>query len=109
MKRLMVPRRAKARARTPAAHRRRETQCTGTIRGDEIEAEGARLFIDEVIDVALTIERDLFGPVAPHRRVTHQLAQRSQFFRPRVPVFDELETVGAHRIFGADGCGWRVV
>ncbi len=79
------------------------------MRGDKIVAVGAGLLVDEIIDVALAIDRDLFGLVARDRRKTHQLEQRVQLFGPRMRIFDELETVGAHRVVGADGGGRRVV
>ena len=77
--------------------------------GDEIEAVGARLFVDEIVDVALAIDRDLLGLVAGDRRKAHQLEQRVQFRGIGMGVFDELETIGAHRIVGADSGGRRVV
>ena len=79
------------------------------MRGDEAEAVGARLLVDEIVDVALAIDGDLFGPVAGDRHIAHQLEQRVQFLGLRVGVFDELETVGAHRVVGVDGGGRRVV
>ena len=79
------------------------------MRGDEAMAVGARLFVDEIIDIALAIDRDLLGLVAGDRRIAHQLEQRVQLFGLRVGVFDELKTVGAHRVVGADGGGRRVV
>ncbi len=77
-------------------HRRR----TRPVRGDEIEAMGAGRFVDEIIDVALAIDRDLLGLVARDLRITHQPEQRVQLFGLRMRVFDKLEAVGAHRIVG---------
>ena len=79
------------------------------MRGDEIEAVSAGLLVDEIIDVALAIDRDLLGLVAGDRHIAHQLEQRVQFFGTRVCIFDEFETIGAHRIVGADDGGRRVV
>ncbi len=79
------------------------------MRGDEAEAVGAGFFVDEIIDVALAIDRDLLGPVARHRHIAHQLEQRVQRFRVGVRVFDELKAIGAHRIVGADSRRRRVV
>ena len=90
-------------------HAERHRRRARPMRGDEIEAVGAGRFVDEIIDIALAIDRDLLGLVAGDRRIAHQLEQRVQLFRLRVGVFDELETVGAHRIVGADGRGRRVV
>ena len=50
-----------------------------------------------------------YAPVARDRLITHQLEQRMQFFGPGMGVFDELKSVGTHRIVGADGGGRRVV
>src|SRR5262249_51399879 len=38
---------------------------------DEVEAVGAQLFVDEVVDVALPIDRDLPRLVARNRRKAH--------------------------------------
>ncbi len=70
---------------------------------------GAGFLVDDVIDVALPIDRDLFGPVARDGHIAHQLEQRVQLFRLRMRIFDELEAIGAHRIIGADGGGRRIV
>jgi hypothetical protein len=79
------------------------------VRGDEGKAVGAGLLVDQIIDVALAIDRDLPGAVARDRQIAHQLEQRVQLFRSGMRVFDELEAVGAHRIVGADSRGRRVV
>jgi hypothetical protein len=86
-------------------HRRR----AGSVRGDEAGAVAARLLIDQIIDVALAIDRDLLGLVAGDRRIAHQPEKRMQLFGLGMRVLDELEAVGAHRIVGADGGGRRVV
>ena len=70
------------------------------MRGDEVEAVGARLLVDEIIDIALAIDGDFLGSMVGDRHIAHQLEQRVQFFGLRVGVFDELETVGAHRVVG---------
>ena len=77
--------------------------------GDEIKAVAAGLLVDEIVDVALAIDRDLFGLVAGDRRIAHQLEQRVQFLRLGMRIFDELKAVGAHRVVGGDGGGRRVV
>ena len=89
----------------PKRHRRRARP----VRGDKGKTVGAGLFVDEIIDVALAIDRDLPGLVARDRRITHQPEQRVQLFGLGMGVFDELEAVGAHRIVGADDRGRRVV
>ena len=90
-------------------HAKRHRRRARPVRGDKVETVGAGLLVDEIVDVALAIDRDLLGLVARDRHVAHQLEQRVQFFRLRMRVFDELEAIGAHRIVGADGGGRRVV
>ena len=90
-------------------HPKRHRRCAGPVRRDEAMAVGAGGLVDEVIDVALAIDRDLLALVAGDRHVAHQLEQRVQLCRLRVRILDELETVRAHWIIGADGGGWRVV
>ena len=75
----------------------------------ETETVGAGLFVDEIIDVALAVDRDVFCPVAGDRRIAHQFEQRMQFRGIRMRIFDELEAIGAHRIVGTDGGCRRVV
>ena len=89
----------------PERHRRRAR----AVGGDKVKTMGAGFFVDEVVDVALAVDRDLPGAVTRDRGIAHQLEQRVQ--RPRVGmrVFDELETIGTHRIVGADDRGRRVV
>src|SRR3954462_4938446 len=73
-------------------HAKRHRRRAGPMRRDEAVAVGAGLFVDEIIDIALTIDRDLLALVAGDRHVAHQLEQRVQLFRLRVRVFDEFET-----------------
>ena len=79
-------------------HRRR----TGAVGGDELIAVSAGLLVDEIVDVALAIDRDLLGLVPRDGRIAHQLEQSVQLLRIGVGVFDELESVGAHRVVGSD-------
>ena len=76
---------------------------------DEIDTVAAGFLVDEVVDIALAIERDLLAPVPRHRRIAHQSEQRVQRLPIGMRIFDELEPVGAHRIVGADGGGRCVV
>ncbi|MGY4381508.1 hypothetical protein ACVWZ3_009147 [Bradyrhizobium sp. i1.3.6] len=84
-------------------HAKRHRRRAGAVRGDEVEAVGAGLLVDEIVDVALAVDRDLLALVAGDGRITHQLEQRVQLFRIGMRIFDELEPVGAHRIVGGDG------
>ena len=77
--------------------------------GNKGKTVGAGLLVDEVVDVALAVDRDHLGLVAGNRHIAHQLEQRVQLFRPRMRVFDEFKAIGAHRIVGANRCGRRVV
>ena len=74
------------------------------MRGDKIVAMGAGLLVNEIVHVALAIDRDRLGLVAGDRREPHQAEQRVQLFRLGMGVFDELEAVGTHRVvFGNNG------
>ena len=90
-------------------HAKRHRRRARPMRGDEAMAVGAGFFVDEIIDVALAIDRDLLALVAGDRRIAHQLEQGVQFFRLRVGILDELKAVRAHRIIGADDGGRCVV
>jgi hypothetical protein len=79
------------------------------MRGNEIATVSTGLFIDEIVDVALAIDGDVLGLVAGDRRIAHELEQRVQFLRSRMRVFDKLETIGAHRIVGANRGGRCIV
>ncbi len=76
---------------------------------DKVKTMGAGFLVDEVVDVALAIDRDLFGAVPRDRHVAHQLEQHVQRLRVGMRVFDKFKAVGAHRIVGADDRGRRVV
>ena len=90
-------------------HAKRHRRSAWPVRGDKVEAVRAGLLIDEIVDIALAINRDLLAAVERDRDIAHQLEQRVQLFRLGVRIFDELETIGAHRVVGADGGGRRVV
>ena len=60
------------------------------------------LCVDDEIDVALIMQRHVFGAVARHRRQAHALEQPAQQFRIGRGVLDEFESVGAHRIRDAE-------
>src|SRR3954471_19658179 len=73
-------------------HAKRHRRRAWPVRRDEAMAMGAGLFVDEIIDIALAIDRDLFGLVAGDRQVAHQLEQRVQLLRLWVGILDEFET-----------------
>ena len=64
----------------------------------EALAESVGLGIDDEIDVALLVQRDVLAAMAGHHREAHALEQRAQQDRIGRGVLDELEAVGAHRI-----------
>ena len=65
-------------------------------------AEGARLGIDDEIDVALRMQRDVLAAMLGDHRETEPLEQAAQQLGIGRGVFDELEAVGAHRIGDMD-------
>src|SRR6185437_10052281 len=73
---------------------------TRSVGGDEGKAVASGFFIDEIVDVALAIDRDLPGAVAGDRGISHQPEQRVQLLGLGMGVFDEFEAVGPHRIGG---------
>src|SRR6266851_2191522 len=61
--------------------------------------EAPGLGVDDEIDVALAIEGHVFGAMPRRRDKAHALEQTAEFRRVGRGIFDELEAVGAHRIF----------
>ena len=68
----------------------------------EALAEAARLGVDDEVDVALPVQRDVLAAMPRDHREAQPLEQRAQQLRIGRGVFDELEAVGAHGIV-ADG------
>jgi hypothetical protein len=64
----------------------------------ELLPEARGLGVDDEVDVALAVQRDVLAPVAGHHREAHALEQAAQQLGVRGRVLDELETVRAHRI-----------
>ena len=76
----------------------------------ELLGEAVRLGIDDEVDVALAVERDVLALVPGDRGEAHLGEQRAQQLGIGRGIFDEFEAVGAHRIFEAqraelDGSG----
>ena len=71
--------------------------------GRELLGERIGLGIDDEVDVALAPERDLLGPMLRDRLEAHGAEQLAELFRLGMGVFDEFETVRAHRIGFGDG------
>ena len=69
---------------------------------DEARGMGARLAIDDVVDVALAIERDVARLVPRHLDIAHPREQRFELSGLRVSELDEFESVGAGGVIGAD-------
>ena len=67
----------------------------------ELLREAVVLGVDDEIDIALVVQSDVLGAMARNRRQTHALEQPPQLFGVGRGVFDELETVGVHGVFGA--------
>ncbi len=71
----------------------------------EALAEAARLGVDDEVDVALPVQRDVLAAVARRDREAHPLEQRAQQLGIGRRVLDELEAVGTHRIVEEVGHG----
>ncbi len=72
----------------------------------EALGEGARLRIDDEVDVALAIEHHVLRAVLGDRAEAHRLEEAIQSLRIRMAEFHEFEAVRTHGILFGDG-GWR--
>ena len=81
----------------------------GTVAGDEAGRECPGFGIEDVVDIALAIDRDVPGLVARNGLVAHAPEELGQLVRPRMGEFDEFETVGARGVLRADLGGRRIV
>src|SRR6478735_184686 len=72
------------------------------MRRDEARGMRAGLAVDDVVDVALAIERDIARLVPGHLDIAHPRKQRFELRGLGVSELDELEPVGAGGIVGAD-------
>ena len=75
----------------------------------EAAGEAVGLGVDDEVDVALPVKRHIPGAVPGDRREAHGLEQFMKLLRFGRGVFDELEAVGAHRVFVGDFGSRRVV
>jgi len=64
------------------------------MRGDEALAVTAGFLVDQIVDIALAIDRELLGAVARDRHITRQPELRMQLFGPGMRVFDEFKVIG---------------
>lgn len=70
--------------------------------GGEGLGEGIGFRVDDEIDVALPVERHLLRAVAGNLGEAHRLEESAELLRFGMGVFDELETIRAHRVGGRD-------
>ena len=66
-----------------------------------MRGEAVRLGIDDEVDVALPVQRDVLALVPGDRREAHLGEQAAQQFGIGRGIFDEFEAVGTHRILKA--------
>ena len=74
--------------------------------GREALREGAGLRVDDEVDVALAIERDVLRAVFRDHAEAHDLEQAIQRLRIGMAELHELEAVGSHGVLFGYG-GWR--
>ena len=79
-------------------HAKRHGAHRGPVRLRELLAEGIRLGVDDEVDVALRMQRDVLAAVAGDHGEPQALEQAAQQLGIGSRVFDELEAVGAHGI-----------
>ena len=70
---------------------------------NEVMAVRTGRFVDEVVHVALAIQGDVLRPTPRDSREAHRAEQRVQLRGIGMCKLDELETIRAHRVVGADG------
>src|SRR5882757_7541121 len=70
----------------------------GSVRARELLRQAIRFGIDDEIDVALPIQRDVFRPVARDAAEAHGFKQQAQLRGIGSGVLDELKAVGAQGI-----------
>jgi hypothetical protein len=71
----------------------------------ETLTEAVRLGIDDEVDIALPVQRDVLAAMPRRDREAEPLEQRAQQLRIRRGVLDELEAVGADGVFDRAGNG----
>ena len=92
----------------PSSSARRYANAASFTRNAMAQAEGPccarerlreriRLRVDDEVDVALPMQRDVLRAVTRHDRKPEPLEQRAQQVRIRRGVLDELESIRAHR------------
>jgi hypothetical protein len=71
--------------------------------------EAVGLGIDDEIDVSLAMKGDILAAVSGDPLESHSLEKSPQFLGLRRRILDELEAIGAHRVFmklGHGGSPW---
>ena len=84
--------------RRGVAHAKRHGAGRGAVGAREPLREGFGLGVDDEVDLALAVQRDVLGAVLRDRGETEPLEQRAQQLRVGRGVFDELESVRAHGV-----------
>src|SRR6266404_4588460 len=80
------------------AHPKRHGAGRRTVRPRKGLRKGLRFRVDDEVDLTLTVQRDVLGAMARHRREPQPLEQRAQQLRIGCRVLDELEAIRAHGI-----------
>ncbi|EGE60007.1 hypothetical protein RHECNPAF_1740012 [Rhizobium etli CNPAF512] len=78
----------------------------GTVLFDEAGGVTAGFGIDDIVDVALAPDSDVFRLVPGDGSIAHACEELVELFRFGMRELDEFETVGAGRVVGSD-FGWR--
>jgi hypothetical protein len=81
----------------------------GTVGFGEAHGVVAWLLVQQVVDVALPVQRHGLAAVPCHGGEAHPTEQHMQLLRLRMGVFHEGEAIGAHRVVLVDGRAWCVV
>ena len=77
--------------------------------GDKAGSVGVRLAVDEVVDAALAVERNVLGLVPGNLDITHLLEQPLEFARVGMGELHEFEAIRAGGVIRADARRGRIV
>lgn len=76
---------------------------------DETRGMTAGFGVEDIVDVTLSPDGDVFCLVLGDRNVAHACKEFAQRLGLRMSEFDEFEAVGAGRIVGGDFRGRRIM
>ena len=86
------------------AHPERNGADAGAVLAGKALGKRVGLGVDDEVDAALAVQRDVFVAVPGNRLEAHAFKQRAHHGRVGRRVFNEFETVGAHGVVPGRAC-----